>query len=726
MKRKKQSFCGKALRQSAVDALLERWEEEKMAGKAPSVDELCVDCPELAAEVGRQIADLEKVGVLLEEEGVLEGDEAPIAESLPQKEAVLTLRLSELLPIDFGGMGIVGRARDSKLRRDVAVKFMKPSKDSPFNQDRFLNEAKITGRLDHPGVLPVYGFGRTADNLPFYAMRYVTGPTFEEAIHAYHRARKTQTKREQMLALRKILTHFVSAAQTIAYAHERGVVHCDLKPQNILLGAFGETYVIDWGLAAVVAPGNFAGLAERRGLCGAGTQGYCHPDQLAGTAPPSRAWDVYSLGAVLYRLLANRVADESQSPPREGRNPKGKTIRSPRAVDKTIPAALESICWRALGNDEAGVYEQASEVADDVQRYLAGEPVSGHSETAAEKVLRWQRSHQGAAKMAGALLLALVFVLVISSVFLWRFAEATEGKTRESMETAVKFAAQTVALEMSNRWQALNLAARDPRLLEALESLDAVDHDATANILQARLKHHRNSFDGLKSASWFLCNAQGRQVARSPPGRSIGKNYAHRDYFHGNGRDFPQTKDNDPLPGDPPYIEGPHHSVVYQSTSDASLKVAYSVPVFISPDSDGERFVGVLGMSVQLGGFSILREDLLDNHHLILVDLREDWLSGQASKGLILHHPHLGKLVQNSNQSRKRPRLTKELVSRLLTLRANEPSFYLENFVDPVSASKRGSLAAFAKVAVRSKGELPRDSGWAVIVREKRGSGRLF
>ena len=726
MKRKKQSFCGKALRQSAVDALLERWEEEKMAGKAPSVDELCVDCPELAAEVGRQIADLEKVGVLLEEEGVLEGDEAPIAESLPQKEAVLTLRLSELLPIDFGGMGIVGRARDSKLRRDVAVKFMKPSKDSPFNQDRFLNEAKITGRLDHPGVLPVYGFGRTANNLPFYAMRYVTGPTFEEAIHAYHRARKTQTKREQMLALRKILTHFVSAAQTIAYAHERGVVHCDLKPQNILLGAFGETYVIDWGLAAVVAPGNFAGLAERRGLCGAGTQGYCHPDQLAGTAPPSRAWDVYSLGAVLYRLLANRVADESQSPPREGRNPKGKTIRRPRAVDKTIPAALESICWRALGNDEVGVYERASEVADDVQRYLAGEPVSGHSETAAEKVLRWQRSHQGAAKMAGALLLALVFVLVISSVFLWRFAEATEGKTRESMETAVKFAAQTVALEMSNRWQALNLAARDPRLLEALESLDAVDHDATANILQARLKHHRNSFDGLKSASWFLCNAQGRQVARSPPGRSIGKNYAHRDYFHGNGRDFPQTKDNDPLPGDPPYIEGPHHSVVYQSTSDASLKVAYSVPVFISPDSDGERFVGVLGMSVQLGGFSILREDLLDNHHLILVDLREDWLSGQASKGLILHHPHLGKPVQNSNQSRKRPRLTKELVSRLLTLRANEPSFYLENFVDPVSASKRGSLAAFAKVAVRSKGELPRDSGWAVIVREKRGSGRLF
>lgn len=89
----------------------------------------------------------------------------------------MTLRLNELSPIDFGGMGIVGRARDSKLRRDVAVKFMKPSKNSPLNQKRFLNKAKITGRLNHPGVLPIYGFGQTVDNLPFYAMRYVTGPT---------------------------------------------------------------------------------------------------------------------------------------------------------------------------------------------------------------------------------------------------------------------------------------------------------------------------------------------------------------------------------------------------------------------------------------------------------------------------------------------------------------------------------------------------------------------
>ena len=262
----------------------------------------------------------------------------------------MTLRLNGLSPIDFGDMGIVGRARNSKLRRDVAVKFMKPSKNSHLNQERFLNEAKITGRLDHPGVLP---------------------------IHECHRKRKTQTKREQMLALRKILTHFVSAAHTIAHDHQRGVGHCDFKPQNILLGAFGETYVIDWWLAAVVDPGNFAELAERRGLCGAGTQGYCHPEQFAGTAPPNRAWGIYSLGAVLYKLLANRVVGESQSPSLESRNPKGNAIRRPRAVDKTIPAALESICLRALSNDKSHVYERAkwpptSNATWRAKKYFAG------------------------------------------------------------------------------------------------------------------------------------------------------------------------------------------------------------------------------------------------------------------------------------------------------------------------------------------------------------------
>ncbi|MCS1409543.1 MAG: Serine/threonine-protein kinase PknD [Verrucomicrobia subdivision 3 bacterium] len=721
-----QSVEAEGTRQDAIDELLDRWEDLKRSGAPPSVAELCGERTDLISDVQQRIAELEKIGALLEEEGGILDAEVP-DESIPHEEVALTLRLNELSLFDFGGMGIVGHAKDSELRRDVAVKFMKPSNNSPVNQERFLNEAKVTGRMAHPGVLPVYGFGRTPDNLPFYAMRYVSGPTFEEAINDYHREKKNQRKRQQTLGLRKLLTHFISVAYTIAYAHERGVVHCDLKPQNILLGAFGETYVIDWGLAVGVSPskGKFTGVAERGEAHGAGTEGYCHPDQLSGAALPNRAWDIYSLGAVLYRLLTSRVTTDSRvTVPKGGdQEPSTLVIRRPCSVDKTIPPALESICFRALGRDGEYAYERASEVADDVQRYLAGEPVAGHTETIAERVLRWQRSHQGATKIAGILLIMLISVLLVSSFSLWRFAAARKVNIRESLETAVKFAAQTVALEMSNRWQALNLASRDPRLLAGLQNAEDDSEPVISSVLQARIKYHRNAFKTLRSDSWFLCNAEGRQVARSPvSNRSIGNNYGHRDYFHGNGRDFAETASGEPLPGDPPYIEQPHHSVVYQSTSDNSLKVAYSVPVFVNPGTDEEEFVGVIGMSVKLGGFSILNDDMLGNHHLILVDLRDDWLEGQAVKGLILHHPNLGELVQDSQRDPGRSRLSEDLVIRLLTLRSNDPSFYLEDFVDPVSGSKRGSLASFAKVTVKNEGESPRDSGWAVIVMEDQDS----
>ncbi len=715
-----------------IDGLLERWELLRAQGQSPTVEELCVDCPELAEELERRLSELEKIGDLLEEEGGgVSVDSVQPFDLIQHDEVELTLHLKELTLFDLGGMGVVGRAKDSELRRDVAVKFMKPTSSSPINQERFLNEAKVTGRMAHPGVLPVYGYGRTSDKLPFYAMRYVTGPTFEEAINDYHRERKNQTRRQQIVSLRKLLTHFVSVAYTIAYAHERGVVHCDLKPRNILLGAFGETYVIDWGLAVGVSPskGNFTGVAERRDAHGAGTQGYSHPDQLSGENPPHRVWDIYGLGAVLYKLLTNRATNDlpKKEPVLDKTAKTSVPIRNPRSVERSIPAPLESICLQALGVEAEHHYERASEVADDVERYLSGEAVAGHAEAFWEKLFRWQRSHQGATKIAGILLLMLVTVLVASSLSLWRFAETNETKTRESLQTAVRFAAQTVALEMNNRWQALNLAARDTKLLLSLENLDPASLVHGSEVLQARIKYHRYSFQGLKSDSWFLCTAIGQQVARSPvSNRSTGNFYGHRDYFHGNGQDYAVSEEHGLLPGDPPYIERPHHSVVYQSTSDRSLKVAYSVPVFTNPGTDEERFLGVIGMSVKLGGFRILSGALLADHHLILVDLRDDWLEGEPKKGLILHHPLLGEQVQQVGDDSKRPRLAEALVKRLLTLRSNDPSFYLEDFVDPVTGVKEGSLAAFAKVMVSIDGEFARDSGWAVIVKEGRGPRGFF
>lgn len=166
-------------------------------------------------------------------------------------------------------------------------------------------------------------------------------------------------------------------------------------------------------------------------------------------------------------------------------------------------------------------------------------------------------------------------------------------------------------------------------------------------------------------------------------------------------------------------IEQPHLSVVYLGTTEQKLKVAYSVPVYVSPGTDTEEFVGVIVMSVLLGRFQFLNGDMLKNHHLILVDLREDWLSGDPMKGLILHHPDLEKRVTEIGDSQSRPRLEDGLVKRIL---ANDTSFYLEDFIDPVLGRRRGSLAAFAKVSVGSD----RDSAWAVVVREDRAATGLF
>ena len=700
-----------------IEELLDRWEDERRQGVDVDLGVLCEAHPDLLPELRRRVAELDEVGSILEREApdkLLETSNP--FEMISHDEVALTLRLSELSLFDLGGMGVVGRAKDSELRREVAVKFMKPANNSPVNQERFLNEVKVTGRMAHPGILPVYGFGKTSDDIPFYAMRYVSGPSLEEAINDYHRERKNQTRREQTAVLRKLLSHFVSVAYTMAYAHERGVIHCDLKPQNILLGTFGETYVIDWGLAVGVSPskGNFTGVAERRDAHGAGTEGYSHPDQLKGNSPPHREWDIYGLGAVLHKLLTNRTVrwDESGSG----------TIRRPRAIDKTIPAPLDTICAQTLGVLPEHRYERASEVADDVQRYLSDEPVAGHNEGFLERIVRWQRSHQGATKLAGILLLLLLLVLGGSSFSMWRFAKETEQKTRESLDTAVKFAAQTVALEMNNRWQALKLAARDPKILSELERLSMTDEGEVSEILQARIKYHRGNFPTTSdSSSWFLCDTVGKQVARSPKSfRSTGKYYAHRDYFHGNGLDYEETQVGSSLPGDPPYIEQSHHSIVYKSTSNQTLKVAYSVPVFTNPGTDEERFVGVIGMSVELGEFRFLSGGALRNHNLILVDLRDDWLGESAEKGLILQHPDMEDLLAVPGQGMDRPRLREDLVLRLIGLSRDDPSFYVEDFVDPVLRPSRGSLAAFAKVWVRGDGKIPTDSRWAVIVQEDR------
>ncbi len=157
-------------------------------------------------------------------------------------------------PHSRGGLGEVFVAVDSELHREVALKqILDKHADDPFSRQRFIAEAEITGGLEHPGVVPVYGLGTDAEGRPYYAMRFIKGDSLKAAIARFHGDEPSeQDPGRRSLELRKLLRRFTDVCNAVDYAHSRGVIHRDLKPANIILGKHGETLVVDWGLAKSV------------------------------------------------------------------------------------------------------------------------------------------------------------------------------------------------------------------------------------------------------------------------------------------------------------------------------------------------------------------------------------------------------------------------------------------------------------------------------------------
>ncbi len=238
--------------------------------------------------------------------------------------SVVGRRFRVLRPHAEGGLGKVSVARDEELHREVALKeILERHADHPESRARFLVEAEITGGLEHPGIVPVYGLGAYADGRPFYAMRFIRGDSLKEAIERYHQAdARRRPARERSLELRQLLGRFNDVCDAIAYAHSRGVLHRDLKPGNVMLGKYGETLVVDWGLAKPVGgPSDGEGATEgplRPTSSGdsaptqmgqaVGTPSFMSPEQAAGRLDQlGPASDVYSLGATLYCLLTGKA-----------------------------------------------------------------------------------------------------------------------------------------------------------------------------------------------------------------------------------------------------------------------------------------------------------------------------------------------------------------------------------------------------------------------------------
>jgi serine/threonine protein kinase len=285
-----------------------------------------------------------------------------------------------------GGLGEVFIALDSELDRNVALKELRAyNAHDPVSQSRFLLEARVTGRLEHPGIVPVYGMGRYADGRPFYAMRFIEGETLEQAIRRFHEPEGSLREPGQReLAFRRLLRSFIDTCNAVAYAHSRGVVHRDLKPQNIMLGRFGETLVVDWGLAKSLADpeghsadSSSAGaltdeLSLTRPGSALGTPQYMSPEQAAGDlSRVEAASDVYSLGATLYCLLvghgpfpSGEIADVLHRVHRG-------IFPAPRRLRKSVDPTLEAICLKAMALQPEDRHASPLALASEIEAWLA-------------------------------------------------------------------------------------------------------------------------------------------------------------------------------------------------------------------------------------------------------------------------------------------------------------------------------------------------------------------
>src|SRR5262245_55993040 len=407
-----------------------------------------------------------------------------------------------------GGMGVVYRARQRGLNRQVALKMIRGG--GPDDERRFRHEAEAAARLDHPNIVPIYEVGEH-DGRPYFSMKFIDGTDLGRAAGDPARPRG-------------IARLMADVARAVHHAHQRGVLHRDLKPSNILLDRDGRPHVADFGLAKRVE-GDSA--ATHSGSI-TGTPSYMAPEQAAAAPALTTAVDVYGLGAILYELLTGRPPFRAGTPLDTILQARTQEPPRPRSLNPRADRDLETICLKCLEREPARRYGSAEALADDLERWLRGEPILARPASAREQLTKWAKRRPGVAALLG---VAAALLLAVLGVLAWGWQQADD-------KAGAQATARTAAEEKADAEEKARVAAQKEAAAEKRRAEEARQRERTVQAYLA-LEKGTNRLDRGELVPGVLWLARGLEVA---PDDAVELRRSFRTLLGGWTRDVPSLK----------------------------------------------------------------------------------------------------------------------------------------------------------------------------------------
>ncbi|QDT70238.1 Serine/threonine-protein kinase PknB [Planctomycetes bacterium MalM25] len=649
-----------------------------------------------------------------------------------------------------GGMGNVYKARHAQFDRARAVKIIRPDLVESGGESvvrRFYQEVRANGSLEHPNLVVAIDSSSPGDETHYLVMEYIDGVSLDELL-----------RNEGPLPIADACEIARQAALGLEHLYEEGLVHRDVKPSNLMLTLASSPHapvdsagsltarsastklpvvkLMDLGLA-LLAPVDGEDRLTQMDRGGMGTGHYMPPEQWKTTSVDIRA-DIYSLGCTLYHLLTGEppfaqsdlkpershateppppLSGRCDAPPELARLVERMLAKRPEDRPQTPLDVVEALTPLAAGHG----------LAERVTRYRKSGGSSTrrsdhHLDTRPERdepaetnVPSGRRLDGTATDPAGSgwgrwILPALVTLAACAALLAVMMRGDDRAMHADKLKSDAGFAAREMANAIDSRVHALETAADEPRLPEWIATVEAGEGPLENWLIQQRGRWDEKLH--YRSASWFVTDARGVQIARAPHSpKSIGESYAHRDYFHGRGKDLEKG-----VTGVEP-IREPHRSAVYDSSSaPGKLKVAFSTPIY-GKRSEGRRpVVGVLAMSIELGDFAEFDEieATTGTAEILLVDTGADGFEGAKRRGLVLQHRDLA-----SHTSAAKPvRLSKELQGRIAAAPDANRGVLLGAYPDILGRSGSDYLGAYAPVKPKTLSADPRGP-WVVIAQKQ-------